>query len=242
VRPLLVTVASIRTRRAVDGPIRRCSTRTSICCTSNCTAWHFRGAADQRRTGDLHFWVTDAPQPSFLRLAAPFYQGGPMWVVESLGPEIPSRRPVTSALRSLRSVLVTWRAGRFSETGFVQVGRHPGRITATRKFRGSGHAAESAQTSVLPTTRPGSRASTSACRHAGSRSTSVPINAPMFPPGLIGPPGQYFYNAAHDRGRFAEVLYRGRRIPPTHGASVRIASPCPTVRSGFVAVCLGRRI
>jgi hypothetical protein len=43
-----------------------------------------------KQPADLHFWVTDAPQPSFLRLAGPFYQGAPVWVVESLGPEIPS--------------------------------------------------------------------------------------------------------------------------------------------------------
>jgi hypothetical protein len=38
---------------------------------------------------DLHVWVTDADQPSFLRLQGPFYQAGPVWTVESLGPETP---------------------------------------------------------------------------------------------------------------------------------------------------------
>jgi hypothetical protein len=38
---------------------------------------------------DLHVWVTDAEQPSFLRLQGPFYQAGPIWTVESLGPETP---------------------------------------------------------------------------------------------------------------------------------------------------------
>jgi hypothetical protein len=38
---------------------------------------------------DLHVWVTDAQQPSFLRLQGPFYQAGPIWTVESIGPEIP---------------------------------------------------------------------------------------------------------------------------------------------------------
>lgn len=39
---------------------------------------------------DLHFFVSDEPQPSFVRLVGPFYQGGPVWTVESLGPEIPT--------------------------------------------------------------------------------------------------------------------------------------------------------
>jgi hypothetical protein len=39
---------------------------------------------------DLHVWVTDAAQPSFLRLQGPFYQRGPVWTVESLGPELPT--------------------------------------------------------------------------------------------------------------------------------------------------------
>jgi len=49
--------------------------------------------------------------------------------------EIPST-PGNFGTRSLRSVLVT--AGRsISETGFVQVGRHPGRITCKPEVSGS---------------------------------------------------------------------------------------------------------
>lgn len=43
-----------------------------------------------KQPADLHFSVSDDPQPSFLRLVGPFYQGGPVWSVESLGPEIPT--------------------------------------------------------------------------------------------------------------------------------------------------------
>jgi hypothetical protein len=38
-----------------------------------------------RQPEDLHVWVTDDAQPSFLRMRGPFYQGGPVWTVESLG-------------------------------------------------------------------------------------------------------------------------------------------------------------
>jgi hypothetical protein len=41
-----------------------------------------------KQPADLHVWVTDASQPSFLRMHGPFYQGGPVWTVQSLGEEI----------------------------------------------------------------------------------------------------------------------------------------------------------
>ena len=43
-----------------------------------------------KNPADLHFVVSGDPQPSFLRLVGPFYQGGPVWTVESLGPEVPT--------------------------------------------------------------------------------------------------------------------------------------------------------
>ena len=43
-----------------------------------------------KQPADLHVWVTDGVQPSFLRLQGPFYQNGPVWTVESLGPEMPT--------------------------------------------------------------------------------------------------------------------------------------------------------
>lgn len=42
-----------------------------------------------RQPADLRMWVTDDAQPSFLRMLGPFYQAGPVWVVDSLGPEMP---------------------------------------------------------------------------------------------------------------------------------------------------------
>jgi len=42
-----------------------------------------------KKPADLHFVVSGDPLPSFLRLVGPFYQGGPVWTVESLGPEMP---------------------------------------------------------------------------------------------------------------------------------------------------------
>jgi len=43
-----------------------------------------------KQPADLHFSVSDDPQPSFLRLIGPFYQGGPVWTVQNVGPEIPT--------------------------------------------------------------------------------------------------------------------------------------------------------
>jgi hypothetical protein len=43
-----------------------------------------------KQPADLHFSVSDDPQPSFLRVVGPFYQGGPVWTVENVGPEIPT--------------------------------------------------------------------------------------------------------------------------------------------------------
>lgn len=42
-----------------------------------------------KQPADLHFMVSNDPQPYFLRVVGPFYQGGPVWTVESTGPEIP---------------------------------------------------------------------------------------------------------------------------------------------------------
>jgi len=39
-----------------------------------------------RQPADLHVWVSDAAQPSFLQLQGPFYQAGPVWTVESVDP------------------------------------------------------------------------------------------------------------------------------------------------------------
>lgn len=43
-----------------------------------------------KNPADLHFVVSGDPQPSFLRLVGPFYQGGPVWTVENSGPEVPT--------------------------------------------------------------------------------------------------------------------------------------------------------
>ncbi|HEX4005769.1 MAG TPA: hypothetical protein VHX60_06320 [Acidobacteriaceae bacterium] len=43
-----------------------------------------------KQPADLHVWVSDAAQPSFLQLQGPFYQAGPVWTVESLGPGQPA--------------------------------------------------------------------------------------------------------------------------------------------------------
>lgn len=47
-------------------------------------------SALSRLPADLHFVVSDDPQPTFLRLVGPFYQGGPVWTVENVGPEVPT--------------------------------------------------------------------------------------------------------------------------------------------------------
>lgn len=39
--------------------------------------------------GDIHIWVTDTARPDFVKLAGPFYQGGPIWTVEPTGPPTP---------------------------------------------------------------------------------------------------------------------------------------------------------
>lgn len=35
-----------------------------------------------KQPADIHVWVSDEKVPSFVRLAGPFYQGGPVWTVE----------------------------------------------------------------------------------------------------------------------------------------------------------------
>lgn len=35
-----------------------------------------------KEPADIHIWVSDDKVPSFVRLAGPFYQGGPVWTVE----------------------------------------------------------------------------------------------------------------------------------------------------------------
>lgn len=35
-----------------------------------------------KEPADIHIWVSDEKVPSFVRLAGPFYQGGPAWTVE----------------------------------------------------------------------------------------------------------------------------------------------------------------
>ena len=42
-----------------------------------------------KQPADIHIWVTDEKVPSFVRLAGPFYQGGPTWTVEPTGPQTP---------------------------------------------------------------------------------------------------------------------------------------------------------
>lgn len=39
-----------------------------------------------RQPADIHIWVTDEAQPSFVRLVGPFYAPGPLWTVEPTGP------------------------------------------------------------------------------------------------------------------------------------------------------------
>lgn len=38
-----------------------------------------------KQPADIHIWVTDEKLPSFVKLAGPFYQGGPVWTVEPVG-------------------------------------------------------------------------------------------------------------------------------------------------------------
>lgn len=38
-----------------------------------------------KQPADIHIWVSDEKLPSFVRLAGPFYQGGPVWTVEPAG-------------------------------------------------------------------------------------------------------------------------------------------------------------
>ncbi len=90
VRPLLVTVAIHPDQTRVDGLSPLQHAHQYLLHVELHGMAFFVAPLINEEPADLHFWVTDAPQPSFLRLAAPFYQGGPMWVVESLGPEIPS--------------------------------------------------------------------------------------------------------------------------------------------------------
>jgi len=149
----------------------------------------------------------------------------------------PVRRPVTSALRSLRSVLVTWRAGRFSETGFVQVGRHPGRITCKPEVSRFGPCRRIGK---LPYYRPHARKqSLDECLSSRWKQIHIgPNQCAYVSAWMIGPPGQYFYNAALDREGSLRCCI-GATHSPDPRASVRISS-LPNRPSGFVACALSQ--
>ena len=153
----------------------------------------------------------------------------------------PVRRPVTSALRSLRSVLVTWRAGRFSETGFVQVGRHPGRITCKPEVSRFGPCRRIGK---LPYYRPHARKqSLDECLSSRWKQIHIgPNQCAYVSAWMIGPPGQYFYNAALDRGRFTEVLYRGDAFPRPTGVCTNFLLAQPSVRIRCVCLVAGSEL
>ncbi|MFP5229183.1 MAG: hypothetical protein ACLGXA_16325 [Acidobacteriota bacterium] len=90
IRPLVVTVAIHPDTTRVDGLSPLAHAHQYLLHVELHGLAFLVAPLIDKQPADLHFWVTDGAQPSFLRLAGPFYQGAPVWVVESVGPEIPS--------------------------------------------------------------------------------------------------------------------------------------------------------
>ena len=92
IKPILVTLTIQPDSSPNPAPALQHAQRYLLHVELHGLAWMVAPLLD-KMPADLHFWVTDAAQPSFLRLQGPFYQGGPVWTVESLGPEIPTANP-----------------------------------------------------------------------------------------------------------------------------------------------------
>lgn len=89
IRPILVTLTIEPDPSPEAAPVLPHAQRLLLHPELHGLAWAMAPVLG-KQPADLHFSVTDDQQPSFLRLIGPFFQGGPVWTVDSLGPEIPT--------------------------------------------------------------------------------------------------------------------------------------------------------